>query len=81
MTQPCHAALAHTFFHVPFRRQVLVLRDMSAVCPEAQGMRVWVKLVLPNSPAGRSIIKVLTASSPAVATMQDTLPLSRYSVC
>jgi S1-C subfamily serine protease len=36
---------------------VLALRDMSAVCPRAGGMRVWVKRVQPNSPAADSAIR------------------------
>jgi hypothetical protein len=35
---------------------VLALRDMSSVCPGAPGMRVWVKRVLPGSPAADSAI-------------------------
>ena len=36
---------------------VLALRDMSNVCPKANGMRVCVKRVLPSSPAEDSIIR------------------------
>lgn len=36
---------------------VLALRDMSSVCPRARGMRVWVKRVLPGSPAAGGAIQ------------------------
>ncbi len=36
---------------------VLALRDMSNICPKANGMRVWVKRVLPSSPAEDSLIR------------------------
>ena len=37
--------------------QILALRDMSDVCPAAPGMRVWVKCVVPDSPADESAIQ------------------------
>ena len=37
--------------------QILALRDMSDVCPAAPGMRVWVKRVVPDSPADESAIQ------------------------